>query len=83
MNNEVDPKVLMAMNERLRLNKTNTYHQRELARLDVGGDSIVICKLTDGSGESTKCLSLSLESIPDIIDWLQSLQSILKMREGK
>lgn len=80
---DVDPRILMEMEERLRLNKTNTYYQRELARLDVGSDYCTTVKFTDGSGESTKYLSLNKESIPDIIDWLQSLQMILKMREGE
>lgn len=79
--NEVDPKILMAMEERLRLNKTNSYYQRELARLDAGSDYMITAQFCDPDGGRTKWLSLNLESIPDIIDWLQSVQSILKMRE--
>lgn len=56
------------------------YYLNQLHKLTINEYPITI-QATDSNGEKTKYLSITLESIPAIIDWLEYVER--KLKEGK
>lgn len=70
---DVDPKILMKMHEQLRDREHKSYYMRQLTQLQPREPSTITVKFTDYDGVATNHMSLSKESISDIIEYLQAL----------
>lgn len=67
--------IIEATNKKLNEN----YYSRQLNKLEAGEYPITI-QAIDGNGNKTNHLSLTMESIPEIIKYLQELNIYLKFK---
>ena len=56
----------------------NTYHQDQLKKIKTDSIYAVIVKFADPYGNTTNSMDLNLESIPEIIKFLKSIEKNLK-----